>query len=287
VRINHHQSTVNESAIRNPQLTSIVTASDSQYERTLWQMLRSAERHGLNNAHRFVAFDLGMTRRGRAAIERRFPWCALETFAFERYPAHVRRLVSCSWKPIAIREVMDREQSLLLWLDSATLFRGSLEPVFERVACEGLFTLVGQSPMTVWCHPLTLAWMHVPPRDFDKRCRFGGAVGFNGNSATARELLQRWCECALIEACIDPPGASRANHRYDQAVLTALLYAFEREGRLTLRNEEVDISSCDPVRWFSTRNKVAPWLPVSCDGLSRGYHATYKAVDRLVLRMRR
>jgi len=268
-------------------MSFIVTAADARYERTLWQMLRSAERHGLENNHQFVAFDLGMTPRGRAAIERRFPWCALEQFAFERHPPHVGRLVSCAWKPLAIREVIVRGPSLLLWLDSATLFHSSLAPVFERIACDGLFTLVGQSPMTTWCHPSTLVWMQVPESDLGKRCRFGGAVGFNGESAIARELLDRWCECALSEACIDPPGANRQNHRYDQAVLTALLYAFEREGRLTLRDDEVDISSCHPARWFSTRNKVAAWLPVACDGLSRGYYAAYKAADRAVLRIRR
>jgi hypothetical protein len=265
----------------------IVTAADASYERTLWQMLRSSERHSLDRRHRFVAFDLGMTTAGRDAIRRRFPWCCLELFTFDSYPQHVRHLVSCAWKPLAIRDVLSRDEPLVLWLDCATLFLGSLAPVFERLALEGVFTLVGQSPMVRWCHPGTLACMRVPDGDLQKLCRFGGAVGFDGRSAASRDLLQQWCTWALVEACIDPLGATRDNHRYDQAVLTALLYEFERGGRLRLRDEEVDISSCDPVRWFSTRNKVAPWLPVACDGLSRGYHAIYKAADRLVLRARR
>jgi hypothetical protein len=272
--------------VRDPG-TTIVTAADWKYERTLWQMLRSAERRALPDAHQVIAFDLGMTARGREALRSRFPWCRLTPFDFLGVPAHVRRLVSCAWKPFAIEEVLRRKGGLVLWLDSATLFHGSLEPIFDRIVADGLFTLVGQSALTRWCHPDTLRHMKVPVEDLVKPCRFGGALGFDARRRVVRDLIARWCECALQRECIDPPGASRANHRYDQSILTNLLYAFERTRGLTLTAEEVDVSSCAPVPWISTRNKVAPWLPPAADPLARLYYAAYKRLDRLILRTRR
>jgi hypothetical protein len=265
---------------------TIVTAADRKYERTLWQMLRSAERCALPDAHRFVAFDLGMTPGGRERLRRRFRWCRIEPFDFRGAPPHIGRLVSCAWKPLAIDEVLRQEEGLVLWLDSATLFHGSLAQIFDRIARHGVFTLVGQSALTRWCHPDTLRDMAVPAEDFAKPCRFGGALGFDAGRTSVGDLVARWRACALREACIDPPGASRANHRFDQSVLTNLLYAFERDRGLTLTSEEVDISSCHPVPWISTRNKVARWIPRAADPLTRAYYAIYKRVDRFVLRTR-
>ena len=266
---------------------TIVTAADRRYERTLWQMLRSAERVSLPCFHQFIAFDLGMTARARAQVLTDFPWCRLETFDFGAAPAHVRRLVSCAWKPLIIDEVRRQDEGLLLWADSATLFHGSLAPIFDRIARYGVFTLVGQSALTRWCHPATLRDMTVPDEDRGKPCRFGGALGFDAGRPIVRDLIARWRACALREACIDPPGASRAHHRFDQSVLTNLLYGFQRERGLTLTSEEVDIGSCHPVPWISTRNKVARWVPRAADPLARAYYATYKRLDRLVLKTRR
>jgi hypothetical protein len=39
------------------------------------------------------------------------------------------------------------------------------------------------------------------------------------------------------------------------------------------------------VRWVSTRNKVATWIPLAADPLVRAFHATYKQLDRVLLRL--
>jgi hypothetical protein len=129
--------------------------------------------------------------------------------------------------------------------------------------------------------------MGVSDEDAGKRCRTAGVLGFDARRPAVRALVAGWRSCALVVACIDPPGASRANHRYDQAILSNLLYAAEREAGLLLSDEEIDISSVAPVPWISTRNKVAPWVPLAFDPIVRAYHAAYKRVDRIVLRMRR
>jgi hypothetical protein len=265
---------------------TIVTAADERYARTLWQLLLSAERVGAARAARWIVADLGLAAPSLQRLRARFPWCTLEPFPVDRYPPHVRRLSSCAWKPPVIDEALRRFGGCVLWLDSATVLRRPLDPVFRRIAEDGVFTLLCRSAIPRWCHPATLAAMGVPEADLAKRCRFGGALGFDAARPGVRELVTRWCEFALDPECIDPPGAGRHNHRYDQSIVTNLLYQWERERGLTLRNEEVDISSGRPIVWFSTRNKVAAWIPLRCDWVVRLWYAAYKAADRTVWRYR-
>jgi len=250
-------------------------------------MLRSAERERLIAAHELVVFDLGLTAADRSWIERRFSWCAIETFPFERFPAHVRRLAAFAWKPILLDEALRARGGRILWLDSATLFHGPLDPIFERIARDGLFTLIGQTPLADCCDPRTLAIVGVPASDLQKPYRCGGALGFDASRPDVCDLVARWRELALLPDCFDPPGADPRRHKFDQAVFTALLYPFARERDLTLLDEEVDISSPHPVPWISTRNKVPTWMPAIFDSPMRAYYATYKRLDRAIWRLRR
>src|ERR671938_464265 len=104
--------------------TLVVSAADHRFFRTLWQMLRDAERHRLERAHPFAVFDLGFTVGDRRILAARFPWCELRGVAFDRYPPHVRNLSLFAWKPVVVSEIVDAMRCLVLWLDSATLFRG-------------------------------------------------------------------------------------------------------------------------------------------------------------------
>ena len=231
-------------------------------------------------------FDLGLTREDRDLLSARFSWCRVEPFAFDAYPPHVRRLPLCAWKPIVVDEVMRAQGGLVLWLDSATVLTDVVDEIFSRIAHDGVLALAGQSPISRWCHTGTLRHMEVPDDIARKRCRSAGVVGFDGGRPFARALLAEWRRFALLAECIDPPGANRANHRYDQAILSNLLYAFERDYGLVLTGDEIDISSVAPVGWLTTRTRVAPWVPLKLDPLVRAYQTAYKRADRLLLRMR-
>jgi hypothetical protein len=265
---------------------TLVSAADHPYFRTLCQLLLSVERRGVPTSVDVIVFDLGLTHGDRARLAARFPWCQLETFAFDRYPPHVGRLETCAWKPAAIDEVLEQRGGLVLWLDSATIVRQGLDPIFSRIARDGVFTLVGQSPIRRWCHEATLQYMRVPEEDAGKPCRTAGVVGLDAGRPAIRALVAGWLACALVERCIDPPGASRVNHRYDQAILSNLLYASERDAGMVLSNDEIDISSLAPVRWVSTRNKVPPWVPLALDPIVRAYYTAYKRADRFWLAAR-
>jgi len=263
-----------------------VTAADHRYARTLAQLLLSIERHGASTSCRVVAFDLGLTGADRGAIQARFPWCRVEAFPFDGLPPHTRRLAFCAWKPVAVDETLRTAGRYVLWLDSACVIRAPVDAAFTCIARDGVLALAGQSPIARWCHEDTLRFMDVPAEDARARVRSAGVVGFDGGRPVVRDLVAEWRRLALVAECIAPAGATRANHRYDQAILSNLLARLQRTGTLTLADDEIDISSIRPVRWVATRETVPVWMPLALDPLVRAWYAAYKIADRAVLRAR-
>ena len=270
----------------DPAGRTIVTAADHRYARTLAQLLLSAERHAVPSACHVVAFDLGLTNGDRERLGARFPWAKVERFTFDDLPAHARRLEVCAWKPIAIDDTLRTRGGLVLWLDSACVIRTPLDGVFAQIANDGVLALAGQSPIERWCHEQTLRFMHVPPEHLSVRVRSAGVLGFDTLRPAVRDLVREWRRLALIPECIAPEGATRSNHRYDQAILSNLLAAAGRDRTITLAEDEIDISSIRPVGWVATRERVSPWVPLALDPLVRAGYALYKAADRAVLRVR-
>jgi hypothetical protein len=265
---------------------TIVTAADHRYARTLAQLLLSAERHAVPSACRVVAFDLGLTTADRDRLAARFPWCQIERFAFDGLPPHARRLEVCAWKPVAIDATLRSRGGLVLWLDSACVIRTPLDAVFAQIERDGVLALAGQSKIERWCHERTLRFMRVPREHLSVRVRSAGVLGFDASRQAVRDLVDEWRRLALIPECIAPEGASRANHRYDQAILSNLLAAAGRDPAIRLAEDEIDISSIRPVGWVATRERVSPWVPLAFDPLVRAGYALYKAADRAVLRVR-
>jgi hypothetical protein len=270
-----------------PGRPTIVTAADHRFARTLWQFLASAERQGLQLGHDVVAVDLGLTPADRARLVRRFPWCQRRAFDVRSYPPHVRDLTNFAWKPILLADLVAACQGALVWFDSATLFHGPLDAIAERVERCGIFVLAGQTALGDCCDPRTLAMLDVHPDDLRKPYRAGGAIGLDPKRPWIRELTDRWRACALVPHCIAPPGLDRRVHRFDQAILTALIARAEREHGIVVGADEIDISSTNPAPWISTRNKVPAWMPTVMDPLVRAYYAAWKRADRAVLRARR
>lgn len=169
----------------------------------------------------------------------------------------------------------------VFWFDSATLFHGDLSEPLGVLEDTGVYTLEGQSNLAKRCLAEVRGYLKADPDDLHRRIRLGGVLGFDLDKEVARDLLARWADLALDPAAFRPAAS---DHNADQAVLTILLFRFEREGRLRLNAGEIDISSVSPVRWMSSRNKVAAHRPLWMDPLVRLGYRAYKTVDRLNLR---
>lgn len=263
---------------------TIVTGASESYARCLWQMLRSAERHGLFGAHRFVVFDLGLTPAWRATLSRDFPSFLWRQIDFANYPPHIAPgNRTYAWKPIALHSSAAEFGGLVLWLDSATVFRSSLDPVIQMLRTYAVYTLAGQSALQDRCDPAIWAAARAPLEILHFPERAAGAVGFDLTKPIARLVLDAWHESTRD---LQLWSSSSASHRFDQSLLSILVYRAVQASELTLNPGEIDISCASPVRWLSTRNKVSTSLPRWADPFARLWFFWFKCLDRLLLRAR-
>ena len=120
-----------------------------------------------------------------------------------------------------------------------------------------------------------------------RRCRGGGLCAFDAEHPVARRIVLDWRRHALDEGCIAPPGSNHHNHRYDQAILSVLLYQAEARDGLHLTDDEQNVSSADPIRFCLVRNKVGNHVPLWCDPALVAWFQARATVDVALHRLRR
>lgn len=263
----------------------VLTAANAPYARSLWQLLRSAERHGWHRRFDWIVGDLGLGAAARHDLARRFPWATLRDADFSDAPAHLRpESGTCGWKPCLIAEVLAEGTGPLLWLDSAALVTGPPDEILATLADHGVFVLRGQSPLQRRCEPAVLDALGVPGWLRATREAVAGAVGFDPARPWVRALVTRWADCARDPALLTPQPRTIRRHMVDQALLSALLLPvlYDRAPGYPVR--DVDISSGRPVRYLTSRNKVRPCVPRAADPLVRAWYWTYKTVDQALIR---
>lgn len=266
-------------------MLTLVTAGDEKYNKCLHQFLRTAKRHRLHRTHRFLVFDLGLKPKSRKELEERFTWCELRDFRFECYPSHLNlRHRTYAWKPQIVVSVANEFDGQVMWLDSATIFKGSLDPMIKIMQELGVISLAGQASIAERCEPDVLDALSVPPEVRHLPERSAGLVGFDLGSSIARKILLDWSRFALERELIKPSRRTIERHMADQAILGALLLRSEFEGRLVLTDHQVDISSANPVPWLTTRNKVNATFPRRALFLSEWYYDIYKFFDQRYLK---
>jgi hypothetical protein len=261
---------------------TIVTAASAGYYRALVQFLNSVRQHLPNTP--VIVYDLGLTADQQARFSRRFTSTGfpLRPFAFDKHPDFVRRHPGYgAWKAPIIADVLEETRGRVLWLDSATIVRGSLKPIDDSLDRTGFYSPIGGSTdLARWTHPSTLAYLEADDLRH-VRNRASGVCAFDYANPAAREVVDEWRRLSLIEECIAPAGATRQNHRFDQSLFTILM---NRSGA-QLTGDEIDISSTHPIPFLSTRNKVASWVPEWLDfAVQRGY-LLWRMLDVLELRV--
>ena len=63
----------------------------------------------------------------------------------------------------------------------------------------------------------------------------GAVIAVAKNGSVTAAILEAWVACAWRLECIEPPGASRSNHRQDQAALSVIVEHFKASGRVPAR----------------------------------------------------
>ena len=263
---------------------TLVSAADARYGRCLWQFLRSAERARVfQRGHRVVVWDLGLENSQLDRLRRQFPQVQFHPFAYDRHPSHAhpsRR--TYAWKPLVLVEAAKLYGPRLVWLDSAALLHDDLTEVSAALDQHGMYALNGQAPLKDRGHVGILREIGVSAEALDSPEFAAGVIGFDLAHAGARGVFERWTALAQNPAFWRPVELA---HNLEQALLSAVIRRALADGEVTLSPGEIDISSPNPIRWTTSRNKVPPWLPEWIDPLARAWFGLYKAVDQFGIRL--
>lgn len=263
-----------------------LTAASAPYAASLANLLASARRLGLHRTHAWIVADLGLEPVQRAALSQRFPWVRWHDFDFSAWPPHVAALShSYAWKPLLIRHWASDGGGPVLWLDAATLLRAPPQAALTELAASGIYVTRGQSPLGLCCDPLTLERLDIEPDIADQPVYVAGVIGWDARRPDTRALLDEWCALCLEPALICPRTPRLKRHTPEQALLTVVLRRAEARGERVPQTDQIDISSTQPIRWMSSRNKVPAHWPAWLTRWAPLYWRLWKWGDRLWLRL--
>lgn len=262
--------------LTNPLL--VVTAASPAYFRSLQQLLLSLWRHRHQEC---LVFDLELEEWQVRWLKQKHPWVQLRKLP--PGPDHLKNWANFAWKPTALASVLQDANQPILWLDSACVVTGSLEPILQHLSKAGIWVpWAGRGSLAARTHPHTLRALSVEPLVQGQRFRAGGVCAFHPEHSGVCELVVAWRALAWDHSILSPAGASSLNHRYDQALLTILL----SRSTLDPGTDEIDISSSRPFAPLRTRNKVPDYWPVGLDGLTRLAFAVRRQLDVWAWRLR-
>lgn len=261
----------------------IVTAANNVFYRTLYQLLLSIKRHKTEKKNTILIYDLGLLPHQLEKLKKHF---LSPSFKFRQFKV-TGKVETFYWKPIIISNVLQEYNIPVLWLDSATVILKSLDPIFDTIKKKGCYTCYGGKHLNLEViHEKTIKHLNIPLSTLQKRQHAGGFCGFNPKNKNALNLVTDWVKLSQQPNCISPDGSSLQNHRYDQSLLSYLLYKYEASDLIELTNDALDISEPNPIQYARTRNKVPNTIPIWMDPIVRIFFWMYRFFNVFILRVK-
>ncbi|KAL3936802.1 MAG: hypothetical protein SGBAC_007956 [Bacillariaceae sp.] len=199
-----------------------------------------------------ILYDLDYQKKTMQQKEKvlwnKYPFVEYRRFDYQSYPPHVNISADAygayAWKPAIIKQVVEEQRqyfssrmihspSLVYWVDAGTVIIpnacNKLNRDLEFALEHGIYT-PENSWVSRWTHPDTAnhTLIQLDPALYADRstlmCSANTILVDAKNDTIWDNILTRWNECAMDPSCIAPPGSNvKTNHRYDQAVLSALM----------------------------------------------------------------
>lgn len=225
---------------------TIVTGASSNHYKSAMQFLSTTKQYAPNT--RIVFYSLGLSEEEVQTIKTKYPEIKVDFFDFLRYPNYFDINVEAgqyAWKPIIIRDVMDKYGGMIFWCDAGNKLLGPLDPIKRYLLTSkcGIYSPHSSGTISTWTHPLSLERMGINV-DLNNSPRNGAIVAFNSHNPIADSVSKKWMKCALDKGIIAPEGSSRSNHRQDQAILTILMYSVGIEDGTEYLNVSIH-NDCD------------------------------------------
>lgn len=174
------------------------------------------------------------------------------------------------WKPFLVATALSElpDDDFLIYADAGCEFvSANVADLLDFLPTEptedlSAIPLDASHPTVRWTHGFCLSRIDSSDRYLD-RPQFAGSMLFVKNTAAARELMAHWLEysvCADYGCLIDRAGEHERpefqEHRHDQAILSLLVYDFERRGALGIKRIDAGRVSRAEAPILGVRNKT-------------------------------
>ncbi|KAI8476927.1 MAG: hypothetical protein J3K34DRAFT_516186 [Monoraphidium minutum] len=199
---------------------TVITGASSNYMRGLTNLVGSV--HFWCPKCRLAIYNLGLSEAEIKAA--RDSWCNVEVEWADTLKK--QDLMKYAWKPQAILEAVEKF-GVVFWVDGGSTITGPLDDIERDLRRDGIYAVQGQDDgMARLTHKDAFKYFGFNSKDqFKNRPSFAGNTwGWVKGSPWVEAVLRPWERCSLVEACISPNGSSLGNHRYDQSVVSIILY---------------------------------------------------------------
>jgi hypothetical protein len=206
----------------------LVTGSDEIFADSLFQLLENVSFQ--QDIKAIVVYDLGMNQQQVDKLKNNFQDIIYRKFEFFKYPSFFNqrdeygKLGAYAWKPAIIWDVINEFKCQVVWLDTGNIINSRFKYVRIVLSYIGFFSPISAGRVKDYTFPGTLEELNFPNKYLNKRMLTGGFSCFDWENVESRELLKEWQILSLNKNLILPIGSSPRNHKWDQSLLTVLVY---------------------------------------------------------------
>jgi len=200
-----------------------ITAANSHYFNGLMNLVGSI--HFWSPDRKIVIFNLGLTYRQIKEINKWNNAALVNNWLSSDLPEHCRVIHIYAWKPVIINHAI-KQHSSILWIDAGSDIRAPVAEIQNHIDQDGHFFVQGQdTDMTLMSHDNCYRSMGTRKALFQRKEHFAGNLqGYKRRSQAHNMILDPLYLCALNPECIAPEGSDLSNHRFDQTLLSILIY---------------------------------------------------------------
>jgi hypothetical protein len=225
-------------------MITIVTAASSNHYKSAKQFLRSCV-----NTYAYVIFyDIGLTEKEVRNLQSEFPYVIYRKLDWSKLPdfAHLSQphAGAYAWKPYIIHEVYNEcKEGEMIWCDAGNVITDLHE--LQNVTRQfGIYSPRSSFAVFEMTHEDCLQEMKVPQKYWYNIMRNAALVGFCCGDKLIATFIDQWKEYAMRKEIIIPKRSTRANHRWDQSILTCLMYMWDVRSPLEIIGAKIH-QDCD------------------------------------------
>lgn len=214
--------------LKDSRKINLVTAADHTFFDSLVQLIKNSIEN--DYYEKIIIYDLGLSIEQINHLRQKYKFIVIKKFKFSDYPRFVlerdefNKLGSYAWKSIILCEEIKKTENLVLWMDSANLYKGNIKNLKKIILFRGMYSPISNGTINDWTYSTTLKSMKVNEKIKTKRNLTGGLIGVDPKNQHIVEFLNNWKSACLKPNLIKPEGSTRENHRQDQSLLSILFY---------------------------------------------------------------